>query len=122
MRFTITLLFAGVASAFLVSRQNVPQCALTCIGNADLGGCSATDNQCLCTNQQFIQSTTTCIESTCSGSDLAAAEAFAQQSCASVGVTLTAPGSASATQTSANPSGSGSNSATSTGSNSASTP
>jgi CFEM-containing surface protein len=62
--------------------QNVPTCALTCISNANLGDCAQTDNACLCKNQQFIASTTTCIESTCTGSDLQEAIEFVQAICA----------------------------------------
>ncbi|KAL5497784.1 hypothetical protein ACEPAH_2715 [Sanghuangporus vaninii] len=124
MRFAVALLFAGFASATLYQRQTVPQCALTCIANADLGGCSATDNNCLCNNQQFVSSTASCIQSSCSGDDLQNAIAFAQQTCETVGVTLTetsagsatgsaTSGSASATTTSPSSSGSASASASS---------
>ncbi|KAL5478523.1 hypothetical protein ACEPAI_2707 [Sanghuangporus weigelae] len=124
MRFAVALLFAGFASASLYQRQTVPQCALTCIANADLGGCSATDNNCLCNNPQFVSSTASCIESSCTGDDLNNAIGFAQQTCEAVGVTLTdtsagsATGSAtssgaSATTTSPSSSGSASGSASS---------
>ena len=59
-------------------------CAISCLQNADLGSCSATDNVCLCNNQPFIDSTTACIENACSGDDLANAEAFAVAICESV--------------------------------------
>ncbi|KAI5989731.1 hypothetical protein EDD15DRAFT_2106711, partial [Pisolithus albus] len=45
-------------------------CADTCITNVNLGGCSATDDSCLCHNQSFISSVTSCVEASCSGSDL----------------------------------------------------
>ncbi|PAV18153.1 hypothetical protein PNOK_0663900 [Pyrrhoderma noxium] len=95
MRFTFALLLAGAASASLVSRQDIPTCALTCIASADTGSCSQTDTSCLCNDQSFVSSTTTCIETSCSSDDVAAAEAFAQQTCESVGVTLTASSAAS---------------------------
>ncbi|KAL5520867.1 hypothetical protein ACEPAF_2870 [Sanghuangporus sanghuang] len=133
MRFAVALLFAGFASATLYQRQTVPQCALTCIADADLGDCSATDNACLCNNQQFVSSTSSCIQSSCSGDDLQNAIEFAQETCESVGVTLTdtsagsatgsaTSGGASATTTSPSSSGSasGSGSASSPSSTSAS--
>ncbi|KAH8112804.1 hypothetical protein DFH11DRAFT_384023 [Phellopilus nigrolimitatus] len=89
MRLSVTLLFASTAFATLVSRQSPPQCALTCIATANTGTCSSTDNKCLCANQAFVSSTTNCIESTCTGSDLQSAIQFAQADCAAVGVTLT---------------------------------
>ncbi|KAF9233042.1 hypothetical protein BU15DRAFT_54385, partial [Melanogaster broomeanus] len=59
-------------------------CAAPCLANADYGGCSPTDDSCLCTNEVFLNSTTTCIEAACSGSDLAEAEAFSQALCLAV--------------------------------------
>ncbi|KAI5121936.1 hypothetical protein M0805_000265 [Coniferiporia weirii] len=120
MRFSVALLFVGVASASaaLITRQaGVPTCALTCIENADFGGCSSTDDTCLCNNAAFVNSTTVCIESTCTGSDLAAAEQFAQANCEAVGVTLSAPSStasSSASGSSPTESGSGSSSPSAT--------
>ncbi|KAI6110104.1 hypothetical protein F5141DRAFT_1004140, partial [Pisolithus sp. B1] len=51
-------------------------CADTCITSANLGGCSATDNSCLCRSQSFVSAVTSCIETSCSGSDLQQAEEF----------------------------------------------
>ncbi|THH06262.1 hypothetical protein EW145_g4218 [Phellinidium pouzarii] len=107
MRFPVALLFASAASAAFVSRASVPQCAIACIQTANLDGCSSSDDVCLCSNAAFVNSTTSCIESTCSGSDLAAAEAFAQENCGAVGITLSSssptsvPSSGSATSSSA---------------------
>jgi len=95
MRFALAAaLFAFAASsasaATLDARQSgVPQCGLTCLTNANLGGCASNDNKCLCSNPAFVSSTTQCIQSSCTGSDLQAAETFAQQTCLAVGVTLT---------------------------------
>ncbi|KIM82725.1 hypothetical protein PILCRDRAFT_820022 [Piloderma croceum F 1598] len=98
MRFTSTFItFIGAvcaASASFVPRQSFPNCAIPCLQNADLGSCSAQDNVCLCNNQAFINSTTTCIENSCSPDDLASAEAEADAICESVGVTLVASASA----------------------------
>ncbi|KAI6112382.1 hypothetical protein EDD17DRAFT_1595822 [Pisolithus thermaeus] len=96
-------------SAGLVSRQSLPSCANPCITNANLGGCSATDDTCLCENQTFINSTTTCIESSCTGNDLQEAEQYAQSLCLAVGVTLTI---ATPTPTSTSPTSSSSSSST----------
>ncbi|KAI6115318.1 hypothetical protein EDD16DRAFT_1594859 [Pisolithus croceorrhizus] len=99
------------ASAGLVSRQSLPSCANPCITNANLGGCSATDDTCLCESQTFINSTTTCIESSCTGNDLQEAEQYAQSLCLAVGVTLTI---ATPTPTSTSPTSSSSSTATAT--------
>ncbi|KAL4072177.1 hypothetical protein V8B97DRAFT_1915696 [Scleroderma yunnanense] len=103
------------ANAALVARQTLPSCAVTCITNANTGGCASTDDSCLCNNQTFVSTTTSCIESSCSGNDLVEAEQYAQAICAAVGVTLTAPVPSS---TATSPS---SSSSTSTSSASAST-
>jgi hypothetical protein len=106
MRFTLTFItFTGAvcaASASIVPRQFFPgnflytaallcahmillvDCAIPCLQNADLGSCDPQDNVCLCNNQSFINSTTTCIENSCSADDLASAEAEADAICESV--------------------------------------
>ncbi|KAI6018318.1 hypothetical protein EDC04DRAFT_2742509 [Pisolithus marmoratus] len=93
MRFAVAFVTLSAAlssvSAGFVTRQTLPACAQTCITNADLGGCSITDDTCLCNNQTFVSSTTSCIESSCTGSDLQEAEQYAQSLCLAVGVTLT---------------------------------
>ncbi|KAG6840157.1 hypothetical protein C0991_008504, partial [Blastosporella zonata] len=102
MRFTFAVLTLAVssASASIIARQ-IPSCADNCLfgSNVNLGGCSSTDNVCLCNSQVFVSTSTTCIESACSGKDLQTAISVAQQLCASVGVTLTssAPAATDAT-------------------------
>ncbi|ETW77564.1 hypothetical protein HETIRDRAFT_248180, partial [Heterobasidion irregulare TC 32-1] len=59
-------------------------CAIPCLTSADFGSCSQTDLQCLCTSSSFISSTTQCIESSCTGSDLDQAEAAARSGCAAI--------------------------------------
>ncbi|KAG9096467.1 hypothetical protein FRC07_010931 [Ceratobasidium sp. 392] len=102
MRVSFAVLaLAAVASASSVfRRQSMPACAMTCIMNANTqdSGCDATDNTCLCKNQAFIQSTSTCIASTCQGNDLKDANEAASALCAAAGVTLT-PTDPSATET-----------------------
>ncbi|KAL5478509.1 hypothetical protein ACEPAI_2693 [Sanghuangporus weigelae] len=92
MRLSLSLALSGIAisSAFasLLSRQEVPECALTCIANADLGGCAATDNVCLCESQKFVNSTETCFDRECEAQDLEDAGAFVKATCKSVGVTI----------------------------------
>ncbi|KIK93680.1 hypothetical protein PAXRUDRAFT_144531 [Paxillus rubicundulus Ve08.2h10] len=93
MRFAVALFaLTGVSSvsSALVARQSLPNCAAPCLTNANFDGCSPDDDSCLCHDQVFIDSTTSCIQSSCTGSDLAEAEAFAQSLCLAVGVTLTA--------------------------------
>ncbi|KAG5649738.1 hypothetical protein H0H81_002241 [Sphagnurus paluster] len=96
MRFSIAILAvaaaASSASAALVARQ-LPACATACLTgpNVDYGGCSATDNLCLCKSQTFVTKSTECIETTCTGSDLETSLQISQQLCLAVGVTLTAP-------------------------------
>ncbi|KAI6145231.1 hypothetical protein BKA82DRAFT_4171290 [Pisolithus tinctorius] len=121
MRFAVALVALSAAlssmGAGLISRQSLPSCAEPCITNANLDGCSATDDTCLCNSQTFVNSATSCIESACTGSDLQQAEQFAQSLCLSVGVTLTiATPSATSSSTSTATSTSTTPSATHTGS------
>ncbi|KAK7436690.1 hypothetical protein VKT23_018945 [Stygiomarasmius scandens] len=82
------VLLASASSVSLWKRQ-FPSCAMPCVASADTGSCVPTDNSCLCRSESFVNSTTECIESSCSGNDLQAALSGAQQLCAAVGVTLT---------------------------------
>ncbi|KAG1838901.1 hypothetical protein DFJ58DRAFT_813253 [Suillus subalutaceus] len=104
MRFAVIVLALSfvVESAFtaLLTRQSLPNCAVPCLTDADFGNCSSTDDSCLCHSQAFVNSTTSCIQASCTGSDLTNAEAASQSLCAAVGVTLTVS-SATATATTA---------------------
>jgi cell division septation protein DedD len=115
---TVASVFASSSAVLLLPRQALPNCAATCLASADYGSCQPTDNACLCKNSAFIQSSTACIEKSCSGSDLTTAEADAQALCAQVGVTLTPPpASGSATA----PASSGTGAASGNGTTSAAT-
>ncbi|KAJ7628300.1 hypothetical protein FB45DRAFT_748489, partial [Roridomyces roridus] len=61
-----------------------PACAGECIAHPNTGGCSASDDTCLCKNSVFVQSTFQCIESTCQGADLANAIQTFKNICAAV--------------------------------------
>ncbi|KAI0048646.1 hypothetical protein FA95DRAFT_1557721 [Auriscalpium vulgare] len=94
MRFTLALLAAAAASVsatnILQARQAAyPNCAIPCLTSADFGSCDQTDLTCLCNSSAFITSTTQCIQSACTGTDLSNAEAAARSECEAVGVTLT---------------------------------
>ncbi|KAK0199809.1 hypothetical protein DFS33DRAFT_195154 [Desarmillaria ectypa] len=92
MRFSLTVLpalFVTAWGSMLLGRQtSLPACALPCITNVDYGNCSPSDNACLCKSATYVNTTTTCIESSCSGSDLTTAISTAQALCAQVGVTF----------------------------------
>ncbi|KAF8801214.1 hypothetical protein BYT27DRAFT_7226963 [Phlegmacium glaucopus] len=98
---TVFTLAAAVVStsASLVARQSLPDCAASCLLNANLNGCIVSDTHCLCTNQVFVSSTTQCIETSCSGSDLQNALSYSQALCAAVGVTLSNTAAASTSTT-----------------------
>ena len=139
MRFFAILAFAGAVSASILARQappgmysvctlnqhvklsfsfyfRSPACALTCMASADTGSCQSDDNGCLCRDSAFVNSVTECVESSCTGSDLTNALAFAQENCAAVGVTLTS----TPTPTPTSPTSSSGSTATTTQSSSSS--
>ncbi|KAG8715041.1 hypothetical protein FRC11_006001 [Ceratobasidium sp. 423] len=90
MRVSIVLAaLAAVASASSIGKRQIPSCALTCMTSADTGSCASTDNTCLCKSESFVNSTYTCIASTCKGDDLTNAVAAARALCIAAGVTLT---------------------------------
>ncbi|KAG1805482.1 uncharacterized protein BJ212DRAFT_1392088 [Suillus subaureus] len=99
MRFAVVVLALtfAVQSAFtaLLTRQSLPNCAVPCLTNADFGNCSSTDDS-------FVNSTTSCIQASCTGSDLTNANAASQSLCAAVGVTLTASSATATATTSSN--------------------
>ncbi|EPS96370.1 hypothetical protein FOMPIDRAFT_1032413 [Fomitopsis schrenkii] len=111
MRFTFAVLALAAtlsaASANVWKRQSLPSCAENCIGSASTGGCSASDEQCLCSSSAFVDSVESCIEKSCDASDVQASLAAAEALCAQAGVTLSLTGSLP----SATASGSGSASA-----------
>jgi CFEM domain len=54
-------------------------------------GCSQTDLKCLCSDSGYIDSVTTCIQSSCDASDAQNAFAYAQFACNSAGVQVPSP-------------------------------
>ncbi|KIK02556.1 hypothetical protein K443DRAFT_515923 [Laccaria amethystina LaAM-08-1] len=120
MRFalaTVALAAASASASTLFGRQSIPACAGKCIASANLGGCAATDNACLCRSQAFLSTAIPCVEMTCTGSDLAEAKNAAEQLCLAVGVTLTAvlgSATAAASETGASSTASGSAAAVTT--------
>ncbi|KIJ93339.1 hypothetical protein K443DRAFT_112214, partial [Laccaria amethystina LaAM-08-1] len=107
--------YASLLAHTLFSRQSIPACLSTCLANADLGGCVATDNACLCKSQVFVTGVATCVYQACTGADLTAAFNDAEQLCLAVGVTLSAvpPGSTTTTGASSPATTSGRSSSTS---------
>ncbi|KAG9043484.1 hypothetical protein FS837_009494 [Tulasnella sp. UAMH 9824] len=106
MRFStvIVALAASVASAsFLVERQSssFPPCSIPCLTNAQTGSCSPTDNTCLCKSDDYLRSTTACIQNACSAADLATAATMAQTLCKAAGVDISTNPAAQPTGTAA---------------------
>ncbi|KAF8906920.1 hypothetical protein CPB85DRAFT_862369 [Mucidula mucida] len=90
MRFSTTTLFAlSSVLSFATSTELYPDCATTCIRNAEFGGCSSTDNTCLCKSFSFVNSTRSCFEATCNSGDYDTAMGTSAALCTAVGVTAT---------------------------------
>ncbi|KAK0444253.1 uncharacterized protein EV420DRAFT_1574977 [Desarmillaria tabescens] len=123
MRFSLTVfsaLFVTAWGSMLLGRQtSLPDCALPCITNVDYGSCSPSDNACLCKSETYVNTTTTCIESSCTGSDLTTAIATAQALCAEVGVTFSSTSLPTGSATRSGSGSSGSVAASTTASRSA---
>ncbi|RKK64730.1 hypothetical protein BFJ69_g16572 [Fusarium oxysporum] len=80
------------APALGQSLDSLPACAQTCALNAVGGsGCSDTDIACICLSATFISSYGSCIATSCTATDAAAAQSFAVQFCAAAGVTVGHP-------------------------------
>jgi len=117
----ITALVSTVSASVLYPRAvpGYPDCAQGCLANATSSKCSPGEVHCLCLDTQFVNSTSACFASACSGADLQAADKTAQDNCKLAGVTLTSTGTSTGTSsgsaaTSSSTTSSKSNSAEST--------
>ncbi|KAF8909778.1 hypothetical protein CPB84DRAFT_1842997 [Gymnopilus junonius] len=127
--FTLFGAAASVSASTLTARQTtLPDCAIPCTASADLGGCVVSDTHCLCTNQAFVSSTTTCMRRPAPAQTSKplwlTLKAFASKSC---GVTLTdsstsAPSSTSASNNTASQTSSGASATSTSPSGSGSSP
>ncbi|KAJ3527477.1 hypothetical protein NM688_g8123 [Phlebia brevispora] len=74
------------AAALSVNAQTIDSCIISCsAAAASAAGCSSyADLPCVCTNQNFQNAATACIEATCPSSDLAAAKALQKLECSLV--------------------------------------
>ncbi|KAI0718651.1 hypothetical protein C8Q72DRAFT_134773 [Fomitopsis betulina] len=84
--FIVLTITITTASAHLFARQlgSIPACASTCIQNTSPGSCSPSDEQCLCTSSTYVNALGTCIHTSCSTADIAAAESALKAICAGV--------------------------------------
>ncbi|EGU12497.1 GPI anchored CFEM domain protein [Rhodotorula toruloides ATCC 204091] len=80
----------ATSHSFAPHSTHVIQCIATAAG---LTSCAATDAQCLCDSNTFIDGVSACMVSSCSPQDLATGVAFGEQFCQSVGVTVAIPSS-----------------------------
>ncbi|KAG9091217.1 hypothetical protein FRC06_000669 [Ceratobasidium sp. 370] len=85
LSFVVLTLFMLFAS--LVRAQDFPTCAQPCLGQADPGSCSLTDNTCLCQNASYCNATNNCFHNSCGLSDWQSAYNLAVQMCNDAGVT-----------------------------------
>ncbi|KAF7798231.1 hypothetical protein EIP86_009448 [Pleurotus ostreatoroseus] len=86
-------MFAKVASLAVIAAAAlsanaiaIDSCILSCsAAAASAAGCSSyADLDCVCTNMNFQNAATACIEATCSAADLTAAKALQTLECASI--------------------------------------
>ncbi|KAI5809929.1 hypothetical protein DFH27DRAFT_537000 [Peziza echinospora] len=72
----------------------LPECAAACLVNGIATNGCGTDIACNCKKQEFVNSVSACIASTCSASDATKSVEMAKQLCLSAQVTISVPGSA----------------------------
>ncbi|KAI5832197.1 hypothetical protein K523DRAFT_220564, partial [Schizophyllum commune Tattone D] len=58
-----------------------PDCLVSCVSSASTGDCNASDTGCLCNNQEFVSSVTSCVQQSCDSAAVSTAEEAAQQLC-----------------------------------------
>ncbi|KAN0127867.1 hypothetical protein V8E53_014314 [Lactarius tabidus] len=99
--------FALAAASVLVPGvlSQVPACAQTCATSAaSSSSCTATDITCLCNSQAFQNAAQTCVETTCSSTDSAAAINYFEGLCGASSSTLSSDISTGTTRTTTSPS------------------
>ncbi|KIY64657.1 hypothetical protein CYLTODRAFT_425021 [Cylindrobasidium torrendii FP15055 ss-10] len=118
---SVKLASAALLAALLVGAQDVPSCVLTCSTQSlSSGSCtSVTDIACICSDQAFQAAALSCLQSTCSESELQAALSLQQSQCGSTSASGSSAASAS-TSASGSSSASASGSASTTSASSAS--
>ncbi|KAF4603008.1 hypothetical protein EYR38_003413 [Pleurotus pulmonarius] len=89
--FTKVLSVALFAFSLVAGAQDIPSCALTCLGSTTGSSCSQTDIPCLCRDSAFITSTAQCILTACPADQIAAATQAAQALCGTAGVSVSIP-------------------------------
>jgi hypothetical protein len=94
MRFStvfvvLSAAFATTSASLLENRQTgYASCALPCLTTITSASCAANDTKCLCQDKDFVNKTTLCFQTNCTGTDLTKSVAAAVEMCRSVGVTL----------------------------------
>ncbi|KAL1679355.1 hypothetical protein EV122DRAFT_263867 [Schizophyllum commune] len=84
MRFQVIAAVALAHGAFaaLDRRQDtIPACLTSCISDANTDTCDPADTACLCNNQTFVNSITSCVQSTCDADSVQAAAQSASALC-----------------------------------------
>ncbi|GAB7340088.1 hypothetical protein MBLNU457_6579t1 [Dothideomycetes sp. NU457] len=89
MKTTIFSLVATIALASAQSMTDFPACAVPCVTKGLTSTtCEQTDISCICKAQSFMQTTQTCVSSSCSDADMQKAIQMATALCAGQGVTI----------------------------------
>ncbi|MCJ1480594.1 hypothetical protein MMC06_000749 [Schaereria dolodes] len=101
MKFAAVAALA-ISTASAQDLSGLPACAETpAVSALGSSGCALTDIKCICEDTSFLDNLAPAVEAVCDASDLQKTLVFAQQLCASVGVTLTAPTSGASSDTTA---------------------
>ncbi|GAA6006337.1 hypothetical protein JCM10207_000609 [Rhodosporidiobolus poonsookiae] len=100
MRSFALLAAAAALAPVALAQTAIPDCVLSCLTTAATSAsCSSNDISCLCQNESFISSATSCLETTCEGDDVAIGLDYGVQYCATVGISISVPNPADVTST-----------------------
>ncbi|KAG8909847.1 hypothetical protein FRC01_006692 [Tulasnella sp. 417] len=88
--FTLVAFAASLVSASVLSERQAsfPACSVLCFTDPNIGTCPSTDVACLCTNNDYLRTTTDCVQKQCTLEDVAAAANAARQLCNAAGVDI----------------------------------
>ncbi|KAI9884727.1 MAG: hypothetical protein M1823_003471 [Watsoniomyces obsoletus] len=109
MQLIIASVFAGLLA--LASAQTtpnlagLPSCARACVGTSvNVPGCQGLDIRCICSNRDFLNNISCCIQRSCSAEEQASTIRFASGLCATAGVNVPTEATCPSGSASASPS------------------
>ena len=90
LSFYVVLVCIAPVLCSYAQTPSLPSCGATCMFSAASATitCSASDLSCLCTNADYVDQATQCLQEGCSSADAKKAMEYLEYGCSQVGVTI----------------------------------